>query len=126
MCPTNLPTHFLAKVWRPTENIPQEDEKLSGMASRPPVPPPSSPASIPSLTSVNSLTIMAVHCAHGVAILGPTTAEQAEILTVEAQDCGQHHCFNARRKELLQQRAGRAYLVPLRCHWISNSPKQSK
>ena len=47
-----------------------------------------------------------VKCARGVAVLGPTTAEQAEILTTGAQDfvATLHRCFNARRKELLQRR----------------------
>ena len=50
-----------------------------------------------------------VKCARGVAVLGPTTAEQAEILTTGAQDfvATLHRCFNARRKELLQRRVTR-------------------
>lgn len=52
---------------------------------------------------------MTIHCAPGVSILGPVSAEHAAILTPEAQAFVAllHRCFNARRLQLLAARDSR-------------------
>lgn len=61
---------------------------------------------VPASASVSTSNEMTIRTAPGVSILGPVSAEHADVLTPEAQTfvATLHRLYNPRRKELLKRR----------------------